>query len=394
MRKPTLTFATLLCLTLFFPTAQAYVGLCCGKCGGNMPMNIPGGGVPETKEFRVKISPMTMSMDGLRDGTDSIDTNSLLGMPVMMGSPTGKFMAVPTTMEMTMLNITAGYSFSDDLFGAVMLMHKDNRMEMQFNSMMQTTTEQNGFTMESSGMADTMLMGKYRLFANDPLIPTRQTSLMFGLSLPTGSIDERNTTHPLAMRQGELLPYAMQLGSGTYDPTIGLLYQASASPYWWGVNGTFTARLHDNSRNYRLGNEARLDLYAMYQFRYNLLAQIQLNGSYRGKIRGEADEALSTDMATSSGRVIQGDPSSPYLTPAWDNHNYGGRTLLATVGLQWQPAPLHIIDVNVGVPVYQNLNGPQMEEKIRVMLTWYIEIPTQGSIRHMKHKAKNSKLGF
>jgi len=398
MRKLNTTFAATLfsslLLVLFVSPAQAYVGLCCGKCGGNMPMNIPGGGVPETKEFRVKISPMTMSMDGLMDGSTSVDGNSLLGMPVMMGMPTGKFMAVPTSMDMTMLNITAGYSFSDDLFGAVMLMHKDNRMDMQFNAMMQMSTGQDGFTMESSGIADTMLMGKYRLFANDPLIPTRQASLMFGLSLPTGSIDERNSNHPVAMRQRELLPYGMQLGSGSYDPTIGLLYQASASPYWWGINGTFTARLHDNDRNYRLGNETRLDLYGMYQFRYNLLAQVQLNGSHWGKIRGEADEALSTSMATSSGRVTQADPTSPYLTPQWNPNNYGGRKILATVGLQWQPAPLHIIDINIGVPVYQHLNGPQLEEEMRVMLTWYIEIPTQNSIRHLKHKTKGSQLGF
>ena len=26
--------------------AQAYVGLCCAHCGGNMPLNIPGGGIP------------------------------------------------------------------------------------------------------------------------------------------------------------------------------------------------------------------------------------------------------------------------------------------------------------------------------------------------------------
>jgi len=67
---------------------------------------------------------------------------------------------------------------------------------------------------------------------------------------------------------------------------------------------------------------------------------------------------------------------------------------LATVGFQWQPAPLHIIDFNVGVPVYQHLNGPQLEEKFRVMLTWYVEIPTKASIRHIKHKAGESSLGF
>ena len=37
--------ASLLLCALQQPAA-AYIGLCCGKCGGNMPMNIPGGGIP------------------------------------------------------------------------------------------------------------------------------------------------------------------------------------------------------------------------------------------------------------------------------------------------------------------------------------------------------------
>jgi len=372
--------------------AQAYIGLCCGKCGGNMPMNIPGGGIPETYEYRIKISPMLMHMEGLRNGTNSINPNDLLGMPTMAGKPTGKFMAVPTQMEMNMLNITAGYSFSDKLFGGVMLMYKRNSMAMKFNSRMQTITGQQGFNMRSDGIGDTMLMGKFLLFADDPLIPTQESSLLFGLSLPTGSIDERNTNHPLSMRQRELLPYSMQLGSGTFDPLIGLLYQGSRSPLWWGANTTYTAHLYNNKRHYRLGDKVSLDLYTMYQFRYNALLQFQLNGEYKGKIRGEMDEAASGE----SGRTIQGDPTSPYMTPSWNTGNYGGSQIFATLGLQWQPVPMQIVDFSFALPVYRNLNGPQLEQDYRVMMTWYLEIPSRKSIRYDLGgvSGSGSKLGF
>ncbi len=375
-------------------SAQAFVGLCCGKCGGNMPMNIPGGGVPETHEFRFKLSPMSMRMEGLRDGTSSVDGDSLLGMPVMMGSPTGKFMAVPTSMDMRMLNLTAGYSFTDDLFGGVMMMWKQNSMDMKFNTAMQTMTGQGGFTMESSGLADTMLMGKYRLYTDDPLIPRQQYSLLFGLSLPTGSIDERNDEHPVAMRQNELLPYSMQLGSGTYDPTLGILYQASLSPWWWGVDASVTARMYDNDRDYRLGNKLRVDGYAMYQFHPQWLVQAQLNAKQQGKIRGVMDEYTRGD----SGHATQGDASSPAMTPLWETSNYGGTQLFVTLGLQWQPAPLHIIDVNVSLPLYRDLNGPQLEEDYRVMFTWYVELVTKKSrrfgINGKVTPSSGSKLGF
>ena len=108
MRKSFFYWMVSLLLTIYLPATQAYVGLCCGKCGGNMPLNIMGAGVPETKEFRFKVSPMFMKMEGLADGGDSISADSLLGMPVMMGQPTGRFMAVPTAMDMRMLNVTAG----------------------------------------------------------------------------------------------------------------------------------------------------------------------------------------------------------------------------------------------------------------------------------------------
>ncbi len=389
-RKP-VRFYLGMCLVILQTPAAAYVGLCCGKCGGNMPMNIPGGGIPETHEWRIKLSPTYMRMEGLRDGTNNVSPNSLLGMPVMMGQPTGKFMATPTDMDMSMLNLTLGYSISDDFFAGAMLMWKKNAMDMQFNSTMQGLTGKSGFTMKTDGLADTMLMAKYRLFSDDPLIPTRQVSLLLGLSLPTGSINQKNSEHPVDLRQNEQAPYGMQLGSGTFDPTIGLLYQGSASPWWWGANSAYTARLYDNKRDYRPGNEFRLDLYGMFQVRYDFLLQAQLNGHYQDSISGEMDEAQNGQ----SGHVIQGDPDSPYMTPLWDPDNYGGTQLFATVGFQWQPAPLHIVDFSVGVPLHRDLNGPQLETDYRVMLTWYIELPTRKSIRYGLGRAKaESKLGF
>ncbi len=364
-------------------SAQAYIGLCCSKCGGNMPLNIPGGGVPETHELRLKLSPMYMSMDGLRNDTSSLGTDSLL-------TPEGSYMAVPTDMDMSMLNVSAAYSFSDRLVGGVMGMWKRSTMDMEFNGMMKKMTGDSGFTMRSDGMGDTMVMLKYRACADDPLIPTSQISFMAGVSIPTGSIDEKNKSHPVDMRRGELLPYGMQLGSGTFDPSFAVLYQGSRSPWWWGANLSYTARLYDNRRNYHLGNETRVDLYAMYQLRYDLVAQVQLNARHQGKIRGEMDEAHSGD----SGHMMQGNPQSPLMSPLWDPDHYGGLELFTTLGLQWQPIPMHVIDLQVGLPVYRRLNGPQLERDYRVMLTWYIEIPTPWSIRHRRAGKGKSRIGF
>ena len=380
--KGLLILGILLGLSFNARLAEAYIGLCCGKCGGNMP---------KTKEFRFKISPMYMRMDGLRDGTHSVNPDSLLGMPVMGGQPTGLFMAVPTSMNMFMANFSAGYSFTDNFFAGLMLMWKLNDMRMKFNPMMQTTTGETGYRMRSHGLGDTMLMAKYRLYADNPLIPTNQVSLFLGLSLPSGSINQRNGKHPLPMRQGELLPYGMQLGSGTVDPTFGVLYQGSSTPFWWGSDFMYTPRLYDNGHGYHLGDKYRYDLYVMYQPRYDLVLQLQINGKYWGKIDGQMNEFASG----ASGHVTPGDPSSPAMSPLWNTANYGGHQLSLTAGLQWQPFSMQIFDFQVGVPFFQDLNGPQLEEDFRVMFTWYIEVPTFSSIRYQgKKKHVKSRLGF
>jgi len=392
IKLPSLMLTAMFCMLLLPVKAHAYLGLCCAKCGGNMPMNLPGAGVPETHEFRFKVQPMFMRMQGLRSGTSNVDGNSLLGMPVVAGKPTGKYMAVQQNMNMSMLNMAVGYSFSDDFFAGIMPMYKDNRMDMSFNKVMKTMTKQSGYTMESRGMADTMLMTKYRLYSDDPLIPTSQASLFVGASLPTGSINERNTTHPLAMRQNELLPYGMQLGSGTVDPMLGLTYQGSSSPWWWGMDGIYTGRWYDNSRNYRLGDTIKSDVYLMHQITHNLLWQVQGNVEWAGSIRGQADEAVSG----ASGHAVQGNAASPFMTPLWDTKNYGGSKTFVTLGLQWQPAHLNIIDLAVKLPVYQRLNGVQLKDQFGVMLTWYIEIPTSKSIRSLlhSHTPADAALGF
>ncbi len=108
---------------LLYPfSAEAYIGLCCGKCGGNMPMNTLGGGVPETNEFKLKLSPMFMRMDGLRDGAGAGAVNG----DSLIGGMSADYMAVPSAMDMQMANLAAGYSFTDYFFGGIMVMWSCN----------------------------------------------------------------------------------------------------------------------------------------------------------------------------------------------------------------------------------------------------------------------------
>ena len=369
---------------LTLPTVSlAYVGLCCAHCGGNMPLNIPGGGIPEPKEFRFKLSQMIMSMGPLRDGTTNLRESDLLGAP-----PAGKFAVVPSAMQMYMTMIGGAYSFTDNFALMAMTSYRFNRMQMEFNGVLQGATGESGFTMESRGFGDIKLLGKYRLYSDDNLAPKDQVSTLIGVSIPTGSIDKKFRNNPVAAQNGTVLPFKMQMGSGTFDPMVGLLYQGSTDPFWYGANAMYTARVYDNNRGYQQGDEARLDLYGMYQFHEKSVFHLQLNGTWEDRYSDEPD----------GGRLFgQGhfmnNPNGPFLSPLFDPANYGGWKASVTAGIQWQPFPLNVIELNGSVPFYQDLRGPQLKEDFRVMLSWYIEIPTSESRRYTGTKPPK-ELGF
>ena len=341
-----------------------FMGLCCGKCGGNMPLNIPGAGTPEPHEFRIKMNLSWGRMVGLRRGTSNRSTKDALG----------QYMMTPTKMDMYMSNVSVGYAFSDRFFAGIMGMYMEKDMEMIRRGGRRSS-------MNSQGAGDTMLMTKTLLYADDYLIPTSQVSLLLGVSIPTGSIDQDDT--------GQILPYSMQLGSGTFDPFIGVLYEGSSSPFWWGANASYLARAYENYKSYNLGDEYRLDLYGMYQLRHNLVGELQIKGKYVGDLEGEAQE-----IEQDGDGHMNGNPNMAFMSNLYDPDNYGGSTVDLTTGVQWQPFRNHILNAQFSVPLFQNLHGTQMERDFTASVTYYIEVPLRKSRRSKKSGKGLDILGF
>ena len=341
-----------------------FMGLCCGKCGGNMPLNIPGAGTPEPHEFRIKMNLSWGRMVGLRRGTSNRSTKDTLG----------QYMMTQRKMDMYMSNVSVGYAFSDRFFAGIMGMYMEKDMEMIRRGGRRSS-------MNSQGAGDTMLMTKTLLYADDYLIPTSQVSLLLGVSIPTGSIDQDDT--------GQILPYSMQLGSGTFDPFIGVLYEGSSSPFWWGANASYLARAYENYKSYNLGDEYRLDLYGMYQLRHNLVGELQIKGKYVGDLEGEAQE-----IEQDGDGHMNGNPNMAFMSNLYDPDNYGGSTVDLTTGVQWQPFRNHILNAQFSFPLFPNLHGTQMERDFTASVTYYIEVPLRKSRRSKKSGKGLDILGF
>ncbi|MCP4254757.1 MAG: hypothetical protein GY775_15405 [Candidatus Scalindua sp.] len=344
-----------------------FLGLCCGKCGGNMPLNIPGAGTPEPHELRVKLNLSWGRMIGLRRGTSNRSTSDAHR----------QYMMAPRKMDMYMSSVSVGYAFSDRFFAGIMGMYVNKDMEM--------ITRGNGkrSSMYSQGAGDTMLMTKTLLYADDFLIPKSQVSLLLGVSIPTGSINQDE--------KGAILPYSMQLGSGTFDPFFGILYEGSSTPLWWGANASYLARAYENYKSYNLGDEYRLDLYGMYQASYNLVGELQIKSKYVGHLEGQAREI---EQGGDGHMKMMGVPTSAFMSNLYDPDNYGGSTVDLTAGIQWQPFHNHILNAQFSIPLYQNLHGTQLERDFTASITYYIEVPFGKSRRSKKTNKGLEFLGF
>jgi len=122
-------------------------------------------------------------------------------MTVSQEEVLSEFMVSPTAMTMQMHMFGLMYGVSDKLMLMAM-------MPYSFLSMDLTNRMGEIFTTRSEGIGDMKLSGTYILYqqANQKLL------LNVGVSVPTGSINERDNT-PVTDQK---LPYPMQLGSGTY----------------------------------------------------------------------------------------------------------------------------------------------------------------------------------
>jgi hypothetical protein len=105
------------------------------------------------------------------------------------------------------------------------------------------------FTTRSKGIGDISVTALVGLWKNEH----HGFHLNAGVSFPSGSIDRKDDT-PASGGENVILPYPMQLGSGTVDLLPGLTYLGRSEWVSWGAQAQGTIRLGRNDENYRLGN--------------------------------------------------------------------------------------------------------------------------------------------
>lgn len=255
------------------------------------------------------------------------------------------FPVAPTNMTMQMHMLEGMYAPTDNLTLMVMLPYL--RLSMDH-----VTREGVRFMTKSKGIGDVQVVVLHTFYGN---VRRGRHRFLFnaGLSFPTGSIGEKDNT-PAGPDQK--LPYPMQLGSGTFDLLPGITCLGQTEDWAWMVQPKGTVRLGRNNSDYRLGNRFHFEAWATRKWTDWLSPSIQMDGQLWGNVQG-ADPDLN-----------------PAMVPTADPGRRGGKRLDLTFAINLYVAQGNLrrnrFAIEAGFPIYQSLDGPQLETGWHWSLGW------------------------
>jgi hypothetical protein len=298
------------------------------KPDDHAPVGVMRDHIHKKGEFMTSYRYSLMQMKGLRNNTDRVSTAQALQ----------NYMAAPKNMQMQMHMIGAMYGITNELTISAMgsLVEKKMDHAHRVNS---------DFKREASGYGDTKINFLYQFLNNNG----HKAQLNFGVSLPTGKINEAfNSTR---------LPYSMQIGSGSYEALPGLLYKISADHYSFGTQANAVLRLDTNTKGYKLGDKYNVTSWVARNLNENISVSTRLDYQIFEAIEGLDQSISNTAMIASR-----------------DTSLYDGRRLDLSFGVNYLFNEGFLQDnrlaIELGTPIYQRLDGLQMEVDYKLTVGW------------------------
>jgi len=310
------------------------------------PIGVMGDHLHHAGEWMLSYRYMFMRMDENLDGTSQQSNGQIL-------LPSGQFMVSPTDMNMQMHMFGVMYAPLDriTLMGTLPYLVLDMDHE---------TAAGTHFTTRSQGIGDVSVTALVGLWKDEH----HEVHLDAGVSFPSGSIDRKDDT-PASMGRDVILPYPMQLGSGTVDLLPGLTYNGRSERLSWGAQARGTVRLGRNDEGYRLG-----DRYALTGWGAVVAADWVSVGGRVGfeqwwNIDGQDDRIPGVTNAM--GQLVPAEQVVPTADPdrrAGKRLELGPSINLITTGGLARGLRLGIEAL---FPVWQDLDGPQLGSRWSLM---------------------------
>jgi hypothetical protein len=197
-------------------------------------------------------------------------------------------------------------------------------------------------TQSISGIGDVRVGGLFRVLDRD----ARRAHAGLLLGFPTGATDERDDAGSA--------PYAMQPGSGTFDAEPALTF-VEQHPLWsWGARVGGVLRLGESPEGFRPGNAVDLSVWASRRLLPWASGSVRITGEAWGDVEDDVPDFPASPAA------------EPGLTGGQRIEIVAGGNLQAAAGIFVG----HRLFGELGVPVYQNLDGPQLGLGWRGLVGW------------------------
>ena len=292
------------------------------------PIGVMGSHIHGAGDWMASYRYMYMDMEQNFDGDSTVSNATVLR----------DFVVTPVSMEMEMHMFGLMYGATDKLTLMGMLNLARRRMD-------HVTRAGEGFTTKSSGLGDSSVGALYQIFATD----TQSIHLGLRVLLPSADIDERDDT-PLGRSQ---LPYPMQLGSGSWGLSPSITWTGRQGRWSYGTQASAKFHLAENENDYRLGNSYQGTAWGSRRWSDLFATSLRVTVSHWEDIHG-ADPDITT---TPPMGPLAGVP----LVPTADPGLRGGTRIDVSLGANFRiPKTGATFGVEGTLPVYQNLDGPQL----------------------------------
>lgn len=304
-RTQSLFPALVVAALVFAPRAQA-----CSACGCTLSSDWASQGLASSRGWRVDLRYDFFEQGQLREGTDKVSRSSF---------------SYPNAREVQRYTINRNATFAFDY--GISSKWAVNVALPWFDRAHATIAEGDTdiSTSHDRGIGDVRVLGRYVGFDAQ-----HRTGIEFGLKLPTGTFDSPFRGGP---QQGETLDRGLQLGTGTTDALLGIYTFGSLAPDW----GYFAQALLQLPLTSRDEFKPGAGINTNFGLRYTGLGavepQLQLNARIEKRENG-----ANADIENSGATLV-------YLSP----------------GVTWHASPRLSAYAFVQAPLYQRVNGLQLE---------------------------------